>query len=1656
MFKRVQECTSELRVRATAQSRSLGIEKLEARLVLASDLEFFGSLSVDYASFESDSILVRLEDPGLDATSWEAIPGTTLAAPLDKLPHVRQVDLGSGVSVEHAIGLYEQLPFVAYAEPNYRIQLAVEPDDPRYDELWGLHNVGQTGGVEDIDIDAPEAWEVTTGSPSTVVAVIDTGVDYTHPDLAGNIWVNQAEQNGLPGIDDDGNGYVDDIHGYDFFNRDGDPVDDNNHGTHVAGTIGAVGDDGFGVAGVNWDVQIMALKFLNARGSGSVGAAIEALNYAVANGASISNNSWGEYNFSQALHDAIVDADRAGHIFVAAAGNGNFVGNPVNNDALPFYPASYQVDNVVSVAAIDHAGNIAEFSNYGAQSVDLGAPGVGILSTTVGGGYDAFSGTSMATPHVAGVTALVRGLYPDWTHHEVIAQVVGTTDPLAALSGVTVTGGRVNAAAAVGNPEALGPEVLAFDGPRPIASGASVVDFGTSPPGSPVERLIGIRNVGTETLIIGEVLGVPAGFTLLAGPGSNALAPGEQTSFTLRLDALAKGSYGGQLSIATNDADENPLLIDIAGEVDFVPLYLDNGDEGYTTQGDWVLWSDQGFRGDVQESFPGDGSDVARWTFSNLAPGVYEVSATWTEHPNRASDAPYRIFDNNDPVAAIRIDQQSSPDDIFDNGTAWEVLGPNVAFTGDTLTVELSSDADGRLNADGVRVHRVDDLPSGPLLAVVGEDQTIVDGETSVDFGQTMVGQPLTHTFSVRNSGLSSIDLSGPIGVPAGFVVIDDFTPTTLGPGESTSFTLALDSVLPGSFGGLVTFGTDDPSLGQFEFVVSGQVDLPPMLIDNGDPGFSVVGEWTAWGNQGFAGDVHESFPGTGDDVASWLFADLPSGRYQVSATWTREFNRATNARYQLFVGSASIASVEVDQTVAPSQYWDQGVYWDNLGAAVAVTGGLLEVRLADDANGRLNADAVLLRRVGDLASGPEIEVSASGQSVAPGGTFDLGVTPPGRPLEQVFTIRNTGTEPLILEGPVTAPPGFEVSSAPSAATIPSGGAASFTLLLLESGAGQYGGVVSIPTNDPQNGLFSFSISVLVEDQPIVIDNGDPGFSTSGEWLRWTGQGFDSDVHESLPGAGQDIATWEFTGLSPGRYNVAATWSTNSNRASDAPFSVVDRETTVASTRVDQKQAPGGFEADGALWEMIAANVTVLGDTISVMLNDDADGRLNADAVRIERIGGLSDGADAQILSSFGEVSEDGTFDMGRTLLGVPVSETFVVRNSGTASIGVSPPATLPGGFLLAEGFSTTSLAPGQSVSFTITLDAQNEDRFAGEILLPVSGTSVDSLRFVVEGLVAPAPQIVDNGDAGFATVGEWTRWAGQGHAGDVHESFPGTGADVASWTFGDLLPGSYRVAATWTSWLNRASDASYKISDGTVQIGSATVNQQLLPREFFADGTWWHELGEFDTNDVLVVQLGDQANGRLNADAVRVEFLRPLASSFDSDVDSDGDVDVADALAIQRGLDNGLADSAPLEWITAQSQLWDAWEADFGGLAAPLTALGSGTTVLEEPESEAILASSLLNAFTYGVLPAARQEKHAVAADAVFEQHSDVIDSADPLLGSLETAFNAEELFGLDDEPAPSLRESPGNDWDSEQLVAVKPTVHDLHALKPIRRHRI
>ncbi|MBA3846050.1 MAG: S8 family serine peptidase, partial [Planctomycetes bacterium] len=432
--------------------------------------------------------------------------------------HLAKVELADGVAANAALAQLRADPRVAYAEHDVRVSIDRTPSDPQYSALWGMAK-----------IQAPVAWDASTGSRGVVVAVIDTGVDYRHPDLAANMWINTREI-AANGVDDDGNGIVDDIHGINGMAgapMRGDPMDDNSHGTHCAGTIGAVGDNGVGVAGVCWSVRLMACKFIGSGGSGDVSDAIACIQYAVQNGAHVLSNSWGGGGATQALQDAINAADAAGVLFVAAAGN--------SNTDQEFYPAA--MDRVYCVAATAQNDARASFSNFGSY-IDVAAPGVDIRSTVPGAGYASYSGTSMACPHVAGLAALIKARDPSLGSAQIAAIISSSSDDLGEPSWDRIYGhGRINAARAIalaggdggGGGDAVSPTV-AFTQP---ANGARV--SGTVALAADAQDNVGVVRV--DFAVDGVVLGDDATAPYQFAWNTAGVADGQHSLTARAIDA---------------------------------------------------------------------------------------------------------------------------------------------------------------------------------------------------------------------------------------------------------------------------------------------------------------------------------------------------------------------------------------------------------------------------------------------------------------------------------------------------------------------------------------------------------------------------------------------------------------------------------------------------------------------------------------------------------------------------------------------------------------------------------------------------------------------------------------------------------------------------------------------------------------------------------------------------------------------------------------------------------------------------------------------------------------------------------------------------------------------------------------------------------------
>lgn len=506
------------------------------------------------ASSRLDRILVKPR-AGADLGALHARLGTTVRRTFPAIGGLQVVHLPAGAPAPMFVRLFQESGLVAYAEPDVSVRILAEPDDFRFwdGSLWAMKNTGQLGGTPGADIKAPQGWDLQTSAATVVVAVVDTGIRQTHEDLAGNLWTNPAEIAGN-GLDDDGDGFVDDLHGINAITGGGDPADDHGHGSHVAGAIGATGNNAVGVAGVAWRVQLMALKFIDAQGNGAVSDAITCIDYARRHHARIINASWGgdPSYASAALRDAIASARTAGILFVAACGN-----SQGDNDTTPLYPASFnqQLDNVLAVASTNRHDGLSFFSNYGATTVDLAAPGEDIFSCW--GGYDTDyrfdSGTSMAAAHVSGVAALVLARSGAASYAAVKQAILGSTDPLPGLQGKCATGGRLNLfraleAAPPPPPPPLPPGNLAATATSASAIHLGWTDQSDNEQGFQIERAIGT-----------------AAFAPIAATGANAtsftdsgLEANTAYSYRVRAFNAAGGSAYSNTASATTPAAPPP------------------------------------------------------------------------------------------------------------------------------------------------------------------------------------------------------------------------------------------------------------------------------------------------------------------------------------------------------------------------------------------------------------------------------------------------------------------------------------------------------------------------------------------------------------------------------------------------------------------------------------------------------------------------------------------------------------------------------------------------------------------------------------------------------------------------------------------------------------------------------------------------------------------------------------------------------------------------------------------------------------------------------------------------------------------------------------------------------------------------------------------
>jgi hypothetical protein len=1021
-------------------------------------------------------------------------------------------------------------------------------------------------------------------------------------------------------------------------------------------------------------------------------------------------------------------------------------------------------------------------------------------------------------------------------------------------------------------PVPQGPSPQLLDGSTVVPDGTGSVSMGSTFIGTALTKTFTIQDIGTQTLTLTGPIVLPAGFSLVSGFGSTTVSSGGSTTFTVRLDATTPGTYSGQVSFGTNDPNNNPFTFTLSGTVASAKI-IDDSNPGYSKTGSWTQWTNGGYLGDVQEATAKTGADVSSWTFSNLLPGQYRVSVTWTPYPDRATNAPYTVFDGATAQGTILINQQVGPVGFTDQGGTWQDLG-NFQIRNGSLVVQLSDAANGYVIADAVRIEYLGAIPQGPVAQVLDGTTNVPDSTGSVNLGNTFVGTALTKTFTVKDFGNQTLTLSGPIVLPAGFSLVSGFGSTTLAPGGTTTFTVRFDATTPGNYSGQVSFGTSDPNNNPFTFTISGTVG-GVSIIDDSNPGYSTTGSWTQWTNGGYLGDVREATGRNGADVSSWTFSNLLPGQYRVSVTWTPWPDRATNAPYTVLDGNSVLGSASINQQVAPASFSDQGALWQDLGTFEVTSGGLV-VQLSDAANGNVIADAVRIQWVAPIPQGASPQVLDGSTTVANGtGSVSMGGTSLGAPISKTFTVENLGTKALILSGPIVLPTGFSLVSGFGATTLAPRATTSFTVRLDGTTPGNYSGQVSFGTNDPNNNPYTFSLSGSVSTVNI-IDDSNPGYSTTGSWTRWTNGGYLGDVEEATAKTGADVSSWTFNNLAPGQYRVSVTWTSWSDRATNAPYTVLDGSTSMGTIVVNQQIGPVGFNDAGATWQDLGS-YQVRNGSLVVQLSDAANGNVIADAVRLQWLAPLPQGPSAQVFDGTTQIADStGVVNLGTTFVGSPVTRTITIKNMGTQNLTLSGPITLPVGFSLTASFGSTTVAPGASTSFTVRMDANSPNTYSGQVSFGTNDPNNNPYTFTLSGVVASV-KIIDDSNPGYSNTGSWTQWTNGGYLGDVQEATNKNGADISTWTFNNVLPGQYRVSVTWTAWPDRATNATYTVLDGATSLASVVVNQQVAPASLTDAGASWQDLGIFVlSNGTLVVKLSDLANGNVIADAVRLEWIGP------------------------------------------------------------------------------------------------------------------------------------------------------------------------------------
>lgn len=532
-------------------------------------------------------------------------------------------------------------------------------------------------------------------------------------------------------------------------------------------------------------------------------------------------------------------------------------------------------------------------------------------------------------------------------------------------------------------------EISVSVGGQSLSLGGTV-NFGSTVPGYTLERTFTVRNDGSAVLNLTNIdpQALPAGFSIYQNLGSTTLNPGQSTTFVLRLDGAALGTFSGTVTLVNNDTDEGPFTFQVSGTVAApAPPFkaiVDDGNTGSKMTGAWTVasGSGKGYSNDSRTANKGNGSTNATWTFSSLPAGQYQVFATWKSNSANATNSPFTIYDNTTSKGTTRVNQKLGPAGLSADGAVWQSIGVATISSG-KLVVKLTNSANNKVVADAIRIERVgvQNAPVSDIGVSIG-DYGLTSGLSGITFGPQDLGNSLTYSFTVTNHGVASLQLTAidPASVPAGFTLVQNLGATFLTPGESTTFSLRLDASAGGSFSGNIVVASNDPDESAFSFQVSGTVvdpNAPVMkIIDEGTAGHSQSGTWTNVTGKGYFNDMRTAKAGTGSIQSTWSFTSLPNGQYNVWGTWRIGSTYATNAPFSLYNGTQLVSTTQVNQRLTPAGLWDGTTNWKSLGT-VTVSGGVLTVKLTNGANGLVVADAIRIEKI--LGSNADSSAGAPG-----------------------------------------------------------------------------------------------------------------------------------------------------------------------------------------------------------------------------------------------------------------------------------------------------------------------------------------------------------------------------------------------------------------------------------------------------------------------------------------------------------------------------------------------------------------------------------------------------------------------------------------------------------------------------------------------------